>query len=65
MIDVKELKPKSIIGKKIKIEMIKQKLNEKIIDQDKHYFEKELYKLTNEVNNQPRLLNPRLSWTHN
>lgn len=65
MIDIKNLNPATIQGKKLKIGMIKQILNRNIDEEEKYNLNEELCNLTNEISNQPSFLNHRLDWIHN
>lgn len=65
MIEVEKIKPETIQGKKLKIGIIEFKLKLELNAEEKNKLEEELYILKNEVDKQPRLINPRLGWIKN
>jgi|GEM_PF-3362705 len=65
MTEIEKIKPETMNGKKLKIGIIQFKLRGEISAEEKNKLEDELYILKNEVDKQPRLINPRLGWIKN
>jgi len=62
MTEIEKIKPETMNGKKLKIGIIQFKLRGEISAEEKNKLEDELYILKNEVDKQPKLLDPRLGW---
>ena len=65
MTEIEKIKPETMNGKKLKIGIIQFKLMGEISAEERNRLEDELYILNNEVDKQPRLINPRLGWIKN